>query len=175
MTSLPPSRHCARLHPSPPHPPHPHTDGGREFDPQARRLHAESGLPVRPIRGLDVDTPMLGATVKNWFTLGLSRAYFESDPFTYRDSQENSWLIAEFDVAAYVRNINAGTQIQNSRWFGYSTINETVFASTLGLLGFSAFLQVRAVVCARGGKHCRAGAREGTEHVAATRISLGAF
>lgn len=42
---------------------------------------------------------------------------------------------------AFVRNINAAMQNQNSRWYGLGSLSTNIFNATLGLLGFSAFLQ----------------------------------
>lgn len=102
---------------------------------------------------------MLGDTVQAWFTLGLTRAYFESEwrhtpgssvfnlcsplathtqatapkfssphssppsplpagSYSFRYTNESSYQITEYDVLAYVRNINGGISSPFSIWNG---------------------------------------------------------
>jgi len=83
-------------------------------------------------------TPLPGA---RWFTLGLTRAYFEQ-PYTYANSGEAGTQVREYDVQAFIRDINAGSQNVNSIFFGLKIIPTSIFPATQGLLAFAAFLQV---------------------------------
>lgn len=45
---------------------------------------------------------------------------------------------------AFVRNINSGTDNPQSRWYQLGKLDQNLFKSTLGLVGFAAFLQIIA-------------------------------
>jgi hypothetical protein len=64
--------------------------GGLEFDPNSQVTVTSEGL----MRPLAADAPRLGDTIQRWFTLGLTRAYFEGVSFARgrRGGGAGGWL-----------------------------------------------------------------------------------
>lgn len=92
-----------------------------------------------------LSAPSLGATVRIEFALGLSQLG-QSTEYDYPYTGERATRDCIFDVEPYIRNINAAAVSNDTSprniWYGAEPIPVGKFNSTLGLLGFAAFLML---------------------------------
>lgn len=76
------------------------------------------------------------------FHVGLSYMNRVSNfPMWYSEAQ--AWSQERFFLSDYLTDINYAIQnVQQSRWYGAKTFNQSTFDNTKGLIGFSAFVMV---------------------------------
>lgn len=87
------------------------------------------------------DKPMLGVTITPMFHLGLT-TYTQGGGTPMRYSGAVVDRECYYAIADEIDNINAGTKVNGTFWYGLQPLSITVFNATFGLLGFASFLQI---------------------------------
>jgi len=100
----------------------------------------EEALSRQIVVGAD-NKPMLGVTITPMFHLGLT-TYTQGGQWFMRYSNVAVDRECYFAIADEINNINAGTKVNGTFWYGLQPLSISTFNSTFGLLGFASFLQI---------------------------------